>query len=69
MSIYTVWSVKKLTPFQKKKTLARGLAFDWQQQNINKSHSWQWTVGWYLRFERIGRKYGLLKEFRENGIL
>lgn len=69
MSIYKIYSIKKTTYYQKKKTLARALARDWQQNLATLSHSWQWTVNWYFRWERIGKKYGLLKEFRENGIL
>lgn len=69
MSIYKVWSVKKLTPYRKKKSLAKQLAADWQQQNINKTHSWRWCCEWYARFEKIAKKYGLTREFRENGII
>lgn len=69
MSIYKTWSIRKLTPYRKKKSLAQQLAIDWQQQNINKAHSWKWTCQWFLRWERIGKKYGLIREFKENGIL
>ena len=70
MSIYKVYNIhKRVTPYQRKKCIAQGLARDWQQANTNKSHSWAWVCSWFLRWERIGKKYGLLREFRENGIL
>lgn len=51
-----------------KKEKARRIAIDWQFNFANRSHSWQYCTIWQHRFERIGRKYGLLREFRENGI-
>lgn len=55
--------------YRRKKAKARALAIDWQLITADSDHSWQWCIDWAARFERIGRKYGLLKEFRENGIL
>jgi hypothetical protein len=53
-----------------KKERARQLAQNWQAQlDSPVLHSWQWCAEWSARFERIGRKYGLLREFKENGIL
>lgn len=69
MSIYKTWSIRKLTPYEKKKSLARQLAYDWQLDHQTQPHSWQWCIDWYARWERIGRKYGLIREFKENGIL
>lgn len=68
MSIYKIYSVRKLTPYEKKKALAEQLAEDWQVNFNNRKHSWKYCIDWAYRFERIGRKYGLLKLFRENGI-
>ena len=56
--------------YQLKKQRARDLAIDWQLNNAGKpGQSWQWCAEWAARWERIGRKYGLLKEFKENGII
>lgn len=57
-------------PNADKKERARQLAEDWQMQlDSPVQHSWQWCAEWSARWERIGRKYGLLKEFKENGII
>ena len=55
--------------FTEKKEKARQLAIDWQLNFANKDRSWLYCIVWANRFERIGRKYGLLREFRENGII
>lgn len=55
--------------YKEKQAKARQLAIDWQLNFANQNHTWAYLSWWYLRFERIGRKYGLLREFRENGIL
>ncbi len=68
MSIYKIYSVRKLTAYEKKKAHAEQLAIDWQWNFNKRGHSWQYCIDWADRFERIGRKYGLLKVFRENGI-
>ena len=52
-----------------KKERARDLAVAWQLNLNNVDHSWQYFIDWHARFERIGRKYGLIREFKENGIL
>lgn len=55
--------------YRQKQAKARALAITWQLNFANKSHSWLYCIEWANRFERIGRKYGLLREFRENGII
>ena len=57
-----------MTNYKEKKERAQQLAQDWQA-NFNGVHSWEYVLTWSARWERIGRKYGLLKEFKENGIL
>lgn len=53
-----------------KKEKARQLAIEWQARLDLDKHGWSlaYLQAWEERFERIGRKYGLLREFRENGI-
>lgn len=68
MSIYKIYSVRKLKAYEKKKAHAEQLAIDWQCNFNNRNRSWGYCINWAYRFERIGRKYGLLKVFRENGI-
>ena len=51
------------------KERARNLAITWQHNFENQNRSWQYCISWSERFTRIGKKYGLLREFRENGII
>ena len=57
--------------YRQKQEKARQLAITWQVNLDLDKHGWdiEYLQSWYARFERIGRKYGLLREFRENGIL
>ena len=56
--------------YYEKKAHARQIAIDWQSRIASRpGWSLNWLANWIERFERIGRKYGLLKEFKENGIL
>ena len=67
MSNYKIYSVRKLSNYEKKKARAQQLAIDWQAQLDSPiQHSWQWCIEWQNRFKKIGRKYGLLREFHEN---
>lgn len=58
-----------MTKYMIKKAHARDIAITWQWNFGNRNHSWQYCIDWAGRFERIGKKYGLLREFRENGII
>ena len=60
---------KQRREYKHKKAHARRIAQNWQQITADSEHSWQWCINWAARFERIGKKYGLLKEFKQNGIL
>lgn len=55
--------------YAEKKESVRNAALDYQsaQQNYPFSYSEMATIGAW--FERMGRKYGLMKEFRENAII
>ena len=58
--------------YKKKKEKARQLAINWQKGLVNTgplNRSWAYFVKWAYLFEKIGRKYGLLKEFRDNGVI
>ena len=55
--------------YMQKKEHARQLAQHWQANFSRWNHSYQWCVNWSGRFQRIGKKYGLLREFRENFII
>lgn len=52
-----------------KKDKARYLAINWQNNFSKKSYSWQGIINWQNRFLKIAKKYNLVKEFKENGII
>lgn len=56
------------TTYKAKKEMARQEAIDWQKDVANHNYSYGELVEFEEHFEKLGRKYGLLKEFRENGI-
>ena len=57
-----------MSKYQEMKEKARNEAIDWQYDFENHSYSWGEVAAWAEYFERMGRRYGLLAEFRENGI-
>lgn len=66
-AVVKVERVKKT--YKQLKNEARQKAIDMQNDIADKALSW-WDVsqlGDY--FEKLGKRYGLLKEFRENGII
>ena len=57
------------TTYQRRKEQARATAQEWQRRFSDTSHSWGELAHDAQRLERLGRRYGLLQEFRENGII
>lgn len=55
--------------YQDKKELARREAIDWQQGLTYQDLSYSELAEDYNHFRKLGKRYGLLKEFKENGIL
>ena len=54
--------------YQEKKEEARDKAIDWQLWSSEVSMSWGECAYWCSYFTRLGRRYGLLREFHEEGI-
>lgn len=58
-----------MTKYQREKENARQQAIEWQAN----FYKYNWTMQdiWYYtaRFEKLAKRYGLIKEFRENGII
>lgn len=54
--------------YQEMKERARQIAIDWQYEDGDYPYSYEGLaiVGEY--FYKLGKRYGLLREFRENGI-
>lgn len=62
---------EKITQFNKyqlAKERAREKAVMWQLENCDKCLSYSELAEFCEYFEKLGKRYGLLKEFRENGI-
>ena len=57
-----------MSQYQREKENVRNKAIEWQMNFDGKCLSWSELAYYQSYFERIGRRYGLLKEFRENGI-
>lgn len=55
--------------YTKAKQRAREQAVQWQAETAQGSQSWAELAQAAARFEALGRRYGLLREFRENGII
>jgi len=58
-----------MTNYQKRKEAARQQAKDWQTEAAELHLSYEGVVIATAHFEKLGRRYGLLREFRENGII
>lgn len=57
-----------MNEYQKSKEDARNKAIEWQLDFCNHSYSYEELAEFGNYFENLGRRYGLLTEFRENGI-
>ena len=55
--------------YQENKNRARDLAVKWQAVASEGDRDTAYFIEWAERFERIGRKFGLLREFKENCIV
>ena len=54
--------------YQENKKAARAEAIEWQLTTAQEPMYWSELAEWNEHFERLGRRYGLLREFHENGI-
>ena len=55
--------------YQKRKEVVRELAIDWQNDFNNHNYSYNELYEFQELFTKLGRRYGLLKEFKENAII
>ena len=56
------------TTYTSNKAVARQEAINWQNDLFRDNRSYEELTEAAEYFEKLGRRYGLLKEFRENGI-
>ena len=54
--------------YQKAKQTIRQAAIDWQNSFSSCLYSWEEVAKWQSKFRKLGKRYGLLREFKENGI-
>ena len=54
--------------YQIEKEKARNIAINWQLEESDYSYSYGGLMILQEYFYKLGKRYGLLKEFRENGI-
>lgn len=59
----------KCNKYQIKKYETRQEAIEWQNNFELQNYSWGDLTLWGDYFKKKGKKYGLLKEFKENGII
>ena len=57
-----------MSNYQKAKENARNKAIEWQADFCNHNYSWEELIEFQNYFEKLGKRYGLLTEFRENCI-
>ena len=55
--------------YREQKQRAREKAIEWQLDFENHNYDWLELTNWGEYFTKLGKRYGLLKEFRENGVL
>lgn len=55
--------------YAERKNAAREKAMRYQNTITEFNLSWGEMAEWQAMFERLGKRYGLLREFRENGII
>ena len=70
LTLYTVHTGKTFTDYEKKRVLLKQKALEWDRIAANSS-GWTWgeiaiITAW---FEKMAARFGLTREFRENGII
>lgn len=65
-----LWSAtpRKLSSYDRAQAILQSFAIEWQYKFSELNYSWGELAMWQSFFEEYGRKYGLLREFRENAI-
>ena len=57
-----------MNTYQERKAAAREIAVNWQCENMDYQYSYEGLLILQEYFYKLGKRYGLLTEFRENGI-
>lgn len=59
----------KTNKYQTGKARVINEALEWEEWTYNNAVSWEGIVIALNYFERMAKRYGLIREFRENGII
>ena len=74
VSAFSIWRIRKrkeiliMSKYQEQKEIVRNEAIEWQYDFCNHDYSWGELAYFEDYFYTMGKRYGLLTEFRENGI-
>lgn len=58
-----------MNSYQRGKNAAREQAIQWQADFSDRSMPWAAITAEQRHLEQLARRYGLLREFRENGVI
>ena len=58
-----------MSRYQKRKEAARQKAIDWQMSFSDSDYSYSEIAVAQSEFEHLAKRYGLVEEFRNNGII
>lgn len=58
-----------MNAYQKAKARARDKAVEWQSGFSDQNYSYGELAYWGDYFSRLAKRYGLAREFKENGII
>ncbi len=74
--VKTWWALRRqlsaldpIGPYRRGKAAARAAAIDWQTTTTNRPTTWAELTEKQAHFEKLARRYGLITEFRANGII
>lgn len=68
-AFYVLERAARPRTYAEKKDALRSFAIDWQHATGDFDMSMSDVIDWCEFFEEYGRKYGLIREFRENAII
>ena len=57
-----------MTSYQRRKEQIREQAMEWQHNFCEQDYDMHEVYTWQTHFYKLGKRYGLLREFHENGI-
>ena len=58
-----------MSKYKENKEKAREKAIEWQRDFENHNYSWGELAYYGAYFEKLAKRYGLVEEFKENGII